>query len=210
MLGRTKLSVSTAEMNAGPGFRAITQEQLAQVGVVTNNITFTASDLLAGIIERNPTAATADLLPTVDQLVGACPELSVGDSFKFLVRMNTAFAETLTTNTGWTLAGTTAIAASSVREYLVTMGATKRSQVYAANTTNASASITGLTDAQMATLQVGQAVSGAGIPAATTLTAINLTNGTVTMSANATATGSLVSLTFSPTATCKGLWTAGI
>jgi hypothetical protein len=63
------------------------------------------------------------------------------------------------------------------------------------NTQNGSNQLTNL--AYVLGLVVGQTVTGAGIPGSTTITAIDTTTNSATMSANATATASGVNLTFS-------------
>ncbi len=64
-----------------------------------------------------------------------------------------------------------------------------------ATTTNASTSVTNLSSTSL--LGVGMPVSGAGIPAGATIASI-VNSTSITLSANATATGSLVALTFAP------------
>lgn len=184
--------------------------QMSQLQYVANSTagasTLTAASLLAGVINRTgPGGAYADTLPTVNQLVAACPQLSEGDSFTFILRNTVAFANTITTNTGWTLGSNTAIAASLVREFLVTMTAIKPTVVVSATTTNASAVLTNLSDDAVKALAPGMLVTGTGIPAATTLIAVNANSRTATMSAAATATGNNIAVTANPTATLEGV-----
>lgn len=63
------------------------------------------------------------------------------------------------------------------------------------STTNTSTSVTSVSS--FAGLYVGQSITGAGIPAATTIAAMNAGAGTITLSAAATATAAGVSLTVS-------------
>jgi hypothetical protein len=78
--------------------------------------------------------------------------------------------------------------------------------VTAGNTTNASTAVTGISST--ASLAVGMAVSGTGIPAGTTVAGITSSTA-VTLSAAATATGSAVSLTYQWVATVD-VWIVGV
>jgi hypothetical protein len=208
-LHRSLVSLAAATMLAGPGSRQMSQDVVA-VGTAGNNVTLTAEQLLSGVIDRTAAGATLDVLPSVDQIMAACPELSVGDSFRFMYRQLAAFATTFTMGTGMTAQGTTAIAASFVREFLVTMVSTARASIAVGSTVNANAVLRNISQESLAKLQVGQLVTGAGIQAGSTITAVNLSAGTVTISLAATATADNVAFTFNPTATVKGLWTAAI
>lgn len=170
-----------------------------------------ASSILAGCVERTgPTGAFTDTLDTADNLIAAVPGLTVGDSFQFLYRNTVAFAQTLAVGLGGVLSGAnTAVAASSARMYLVTILSSARLAIMSATSTNASPTLTGFTAAQIAALQPGMGVSGTGIPANTSVIAVNANNGTVTLSANATASG-LAAMTFTPQYTVKGMWSASL
>jgi hypothetical protein len=90
---------------------------------------------------------------------------------------------------------------------LVTIVNGTPAQTVQANTTNASNVVTGLTSAQAALLSVGQVVTNAvnGLQG-TTITAVNITLGTVTLSGNANATSSTpVAISFSPVVQLDGL-----
>jgi hypothetical protein len=180
------------------------------VGTAGNNVQLTAEQILAGVLDRTAAAATLDVMPSVDQVLAACPELSAGDSFRFLYRQLAAFATTFTMGAGMTAVGTTSIAASFVREFLITIVSSKRTSIAIGSTTNANAVLTNIPQASLANIQVGQAVSGVGIGASAVVTAVNLSAGTVTVSVNSTATADNIAITFTPTATVKGLWTAAI
>ena len=184
--------------------------QMSQLQYVANSTvgdsTLTAASLLAGVINRTgPVGAYADTLPTVNQLVAACPQLSERDSFTFLFRNTVAQANTITAGTGWTLGSNTSIAASLVREFLVTMTAVKPTTVVSATTTNASAILTNLSDDAVKALAPGMLVTGTNIPASTTLIAVNANSRTATMSAAATGTGNNIAVTANPTATLEGV-----
>jgi hypothetical protein len=72
------------------------------------------------------------------------------------------------------------------------------------SSTNASAVLTGLTQAQAQLLVPGMGVSGTGMPASGTIIGVNSSTGTVTLSGNATATGT-PAVTFFPRYDVKGL-----
>jgi len=130
-----------------------------------------------------------------------------GTSFRFRIIISTAFAVTVaaTANTGVTI-NRGSVAASSSRDFLVTFNNGTPAQTYAVNSTNASATLSGLSQAQLATLSVGMVVTNAalGLQGAT-IQSINFNAGTVTMSGNANATAIGTALTFSPVITVDGL-----
>lgn len=184
--------------------------QMSQLQYTANTTvgdsTLTVASILSGIVNRSgPVGAYADTLPTVAQLLAACPQLSVGDSFTFLLRNTVAQANTITAGTGWTLGSNTAIAASLVREFLVTINSNKPVVIVSATTTNGNAVLTNLSDDAVKALQPGMLVTGTGISAATTLIAVNANSRTATMSANATASGDNIAVTANPTATLEGV-----
>lgn len=165
--------------------------------------TITADIMSTGIINRTgPIGGYIDTTDTaaniVATLAGSAGGVQSGTTFRLRYINTVAFAMTLAAGTGVTLGSNVNCAASSCKEYLVTVTNGTLAQQYAANTTNASATITGLTPQQVATLGVGMLVTGTGIPASTTITSINAA-GSLTLSANATATGTLFALTFNPT-----------
>lgn len=179
---------------------------LKYIGIATaGDGAISAAALLSGIINRTgPGGAYADTLPPAADVLAAAPQLNQGDSFSLIIRNTVAFANTITTNTGMVLGSNTAIAASLVREFLFTVLSVGASQIFSADTVNADATITGLTPTQAATLSPGMGVTGTGIPASTTVIGVNSTLGTVELSANATATGT-VALTFFPRIQVEGV-----
>lgn len=172
--------------------------------------TLTAAAMVAGIVDRSgPSGNYNETLDTADNLMAANPQLSAGDSFEFWYRNTVAFIATLVVAEGAELVANTAVAASKVRRYLVTILANARRQVFNAGTTNVSPTITGLTAAQAQTLVPGMGVSGTGISAATNVLAVNSSTGVITLTANATATGT-VPLTFFPRYNIKGISSADL
>lgn len=194
----------------GPGDSILDQTQLAAITTAGAG-TLTAAAMNSGIVERTgPGANFNDTLDTADNLMAVMGSPSPGDSFEFTYRNTVAFIATLVVAEGAELAGAnTAVAASNVRRYLVTVLASARRQQFTGNTTNASPTITGLTQSQVSLLQPGMGVSGTGIPAATTVLAVNSVTGTVTLSANATATGT-PALSFFPRYNVRGISSASL
>lgn len=180
----------------------------------TQNITVTAAMLLNQYLLRSNGAAMADTLDTAANLVAGLNASANGGQVQngttFVVRwiVTTAFAVTVqaTANTGVTVNRGT-VAASTAKDFLVTVVNSTPAQTYAGTTTNASA-VVGLTSAQAATLSVGMIVTNAvaGLQG-TTIIAINISSGQVTMSGNANATNAApgVAISFSPVVTLDGL-----
>lgn len=84
-------------------------------------VTFTAAQVLGGLILRDPAGAgRADLLPTAASLLAAINGPFVGLSFEFTIRNTADAAETITvtTNTGLTLSGTMTIAQNNSKRFL--------------------------------------------------------------------------------------------
>lgn len=187
--------------------------------VVTTAITVTGAQLAAGILLRNPAAPATDTLDTAANIVAAISSglgttgLSNGLSWRVRWIVTTANATTVaaTANTGVTVTRGS-IAASSAKEFLFTVVNGTPAQTYQVLTTNGSATVTGLTSAQVSALSVGMVVTNAvaGLQGAT-IVAENITLGTVTLSANANATNTTpVTISFSPVVLLEGLQQGGI
>lgn len=85
-------------------------------------ITYTAAQLLCGLILRDPNGAgRADLFPTAASLVAAVPGADADTVFEVTIRNDADAAETITmtTNTGLTLSGTMTIAQNNIKRFLV-------------------------------------------------------------------------------------------
>lgn len=175
-------------------------------------LNITGALMASGILSRSgPGANYADVFPTSADLVNSllnnayigggalsAPGISPGTSFRFTLINTVAFTNTPTIGTGGTLGSNTAIAASSAKEYLITITNGTPQRATQGNTTNASAVITGMYAGQLQFLTAGMLVSGTGIQAGSTILSIQPGVG-VTLSLAATATGSSVALTFNPT-----------
>jgi hypothetical protein len=180
----------------GPG-ELMTSQRKQLVDATNGNATLTAQQITAGILRRTTAAANyADIFPSADSLLQACPQLDVGDSFGFILQNTVAFTNTPTGAEGAVLGNNTAIAASLVREYLITLLGDGIRQAFTATTTNASVTVTGVPAAYMAGLAVGQGVSGTGIQANSYITSINQATNSFTLSLAATATGTPALTTF--------------
>ncbi len=210
MLGRPMIRLGGGVMPAQAGYR-----ELLQVRRVTDatagNITLPVAGFLAGWIDRSgPGAGYGDTTPTADQLLAALPELTRGDSFSLLISSSVAFANTLVAGSGVVFAGTSGVAASSTREYLVTLTSEpKRAVTISGSTLNASGVLSNFTEAQLSTIGVGMAVTGTGVGASAKVTAVNLTARTVTVDVVSTATADNIALTFTPQFEMRGIRTAG-
>lgn len=203
---------ASANMVRAQGPNDITMSQVRLTPVTpASSATLTAAAVLSGAVYRTgPTAGYADVFPSAADICAACPVLNAGDSFEFFFINSVAFANTVAAGTGIVLGVNTAIAASNTRTYLLTALAVGVNSIAAISTTNASAVLSGFSDASLKLVSVGMGVTGIGIPASTTVIAVNATNNTVTMSANATATGSLVAATFTPRIQIDGVMSSAL
>jgi hypothetical protein len=198
-----------------PGDTPCLNERVDTSNTTAGASTWTANQALAAILwrtgpgagynETTPDSATWINAMLQNQLVAAGATtpggVQTGVSYRMRFVNTVAFAATIVAGTNVSLVagpdGTSTVAASKARDFLVTVLNGTPQQVYAATTTNASAVITGLSAAQTQNLSPGMAVSGTGIAGGSTILSVQPGVG-VTLSANATATGSLVALTFSP------------
>lgn len=197
--------------------RAINQGDIPGGAEINNNLTTAGAGALTGTLlagsilyRTGPTGAVADTTDTAANIIAALvspgQNVQAGTSYRLRYVNTVAFAITLTAGAGVTLfgVGTATINASSVKDFLVTLNNTTPQSISTATTTNGSAVVTGMTAAQTAALSVGQNVAGTGIAGSTTVIGVQPGVG-VTLSANATATNSLVALTFTPAVTIQGL-----
>lgn len=105
--------------------RRIVDYMTATTETTAGAVTFTAAQILGGIILRDPNGAgRADLLPTAASIVTALKSsgrpCKVGAAFEFTIRNTADAAETITvtTNTGLTLSGTMTIAQNNSKRFL--------------------------------------------------------------------------------------------
>lgn len=193
---------------------------------VNNAVTVTAPLLANPLFLAAPTAAATYTMDTAANLVaGLAPfynynpnalvaagtvvsaTIPAGTAFRWRVICSTAFAITVaaTANTG-VIVNRGSVAASTTRDFLVTVRNGSPAQVFAGNTTNASAVVSGFTQDQLSKLSVGMIVTNAVANLqGQTIIAINLNAGTITMSANANATAVGSAINFSPVVVVDGI-----
>jgi hypothetical protein len=197
------------------------QQRDAQLGdIVTNGrrvasnaagaaTTLLATDLTAGILDRTgPGAGFNDTMPSAENLRAALAGLGnapvQGDGFTWIYRNGVAFAMTAVAGVGTSIANAS-VAASVVRYFQVTCLNGQPAVSYVGTTVNTDPKISGFTAAQLANVIPGmEIVSTTGVTAGTTVIGVNPNTGIVTMSANATASGT-VAVNFSPRFEVRGL-----
>ncbi len=214
------MSVSKIAVMDGGMPRQIQQGDVVALGevipatIATNAIPVTAGMLAAAFIQRTTTGAGTDTIDTAANIIAGITQglgavgIQNGITWRIKYIQNAAFAITVqaTANTGVTVNNGT-INASSVKEFLLTIvnGSPARA-VTSAVTTNASAVVTGLSNADAAAISAGMIVTNAvaGLQGATVL-GVNVNAGSVTMSTNATSTLSAQTINFSPIVTLTGV-----
>ncbi len=181
--------------------------------IATNAITITAAILGGGFIQRTTTGAGTDTIDTAANIIAGLTAgvglagIPAGTTFRATWIQNAAFAITVqaTANTGVTVTNG-AIAASSVKEFLVTVVNGTPAATLVGTTTNASAVVSGLTAAQASLVTPGMVVTNAvSNLQGTTVIAVNIAAGTITMSGNANATAANQAINFSPVITVVGI-----
>lgn len=210
-----------------PGDILATGESLINGALATVGAgVWTGAEIASGIIYR--TGSTAGYTDTTDSAVNilnalggnnpAAPTVP-GTSFRLTFINSVAFAHTFAAGSGVVAGvGVMNAAASTWREYLVTVLANGPQSILTCSTTNTSPTVTFvLPPGQVSlpsqgpgsiTILPGMTVSGTGITGGTTV--LGITQGIggtigVTLSANATATNAAVQLTFGPTIKFDGL-----
>jgi hypothetical protein len=203
---RARVDLGGNNVQSQPPGGAVLSQTLISSLTTAGAGSITVAMLLGGILNRSgPTGGYTDTFPTATDVLNAQPELSVGDSFDFIFRNTVAQAMTAAAGEGCVLGTHVDIAASLVREYLVTILGTGPRQITSGTVTNGSATVTAIPLAAAALIQPGQGVTGTNVPANTFVTAVNAATGVVTMSANATPGSGNVSLTFFPRYQLQGV-----
>ena len=209
------MGVNRAQIDRGGNFvqaqpageRLLSQSTLV-ADATAGASTISVAALLAGITQRTgPGAGYTDTFPSAANLLAAQPDLSIGDSFEYTFRNTVAFAMTAAAGEGVVLGTNVDIAASTVRDYAITILSNGPRQIASGNLTNASATVTGIPLSVAAQIQPGQGVTGTGVPANTTVLSVNANTGTVVLSQAATATATNA-LTFFPRYQVQGIRSA--
>ncbi len=123
--GDTNISVMVDAKGTGQivAKKRIVQLMSATTNATASDQTFTAAQLLGGLILRDPNGGPrADLLPTAALLVAAIPGCAVGTAFEFSIRNTADAAETITVtapDAAVTISGTATIAQSNAKKFLV-------------------------------------------------------------------------------------------
>lgn len=208
MLARPVVADGGLQRQAMAGDLVHTGERIATLTTAGSG-TILAEAIAAGILRRTgPAGGYTDTFDSATNIIAALGGAGVpvqGCSWRFTFINGVAQAMTAAAGEGIVLGTNVNVAASVVRTYLLTvLNDTPRRQ-YNVNTTNSSPTVGGFTTDQLDTLSVGMMISGTGITAGTTISAINRGAGTITMSGNATATNTGVALVFSPVINISGL-----
>lgn len=115
------------------GQRQITVSDITTAGAAT----YTAAQLLGGLITRDPNgAARSDVTPTAALIIAALNQAGVGNAFEFTIRNTADAAETITVTagTGVTLSGTMTIAQSNSKRFLALVTAATTVTIYSLGT----------------------------------------------------------------------------
>ena len=178
-------------------------------------ITLGAADLAKGIYLGNPSGAATYTFDSAANIIAGLlagigsTGFQPGTTFRFrIINANgtNAITPAVTANTGMTINRANTVAVNTSREFLISIVNGTPVQTIAGMTTNASAVVSGFTQAQLQSLTIGMIVTNSvnGLQG-TTIIGINIAAGTVTLSGNANATSSTpVSITFSPVITVDG------
>ena len=133
---------STGEVNVGTDLEVADDAYVTGAfgkGVAVTNIadgasmTFTAANLLSGIVTATPTEARNIQAPTASALITAVDadtETGLGFEFTIINLASTTHALTLTVNTGTTLVGSVTIAAASSATFVARLAATDAVVIY--------------------------------------------------------------------------------
>lgn len=180
--------------------------------IATTNVTYTGQQLASGFIARSPGGASVETIDTAVNILAAISGglgnvgVQNGITFRCRVQVTTAFAATLTAtaNTGITVT-LGVVNASSTKDFLITVTNGTPAQTVVANSTNASAVLTGMSLATTALLSPGMVITNA-VVGTQGFTILSVQPGVgVTLSGNATSTAANQAFNFSPTITIQGI-----
>lgn len=203
MLGRPAVFLG-GFMTGNPGPRPVLDQRGIAANATVGAATLGVADICQGILNRTgPVAGFVDTWPDADTVIAALDNPQKGDSWYFTYRNGVAQAMTFAAGVGIVSGiGTLSVAASSTKLYLHTLLAVKRSTIIIVNTTNANGVLTGLENSEIAQIEAGMGVTGAGIGAAAVVLGVTPSDtpggATVTVSVNSTATAINIAATFFP------------
>jgi hypothetical protein len=176
-------------------------------------LTITGAILLNSVILCSPAGAATYTLDSAENIRAALQNatnaaLVVGSTWRvtFVITTAQTGSVTSTANTGITV-NRGSIASNGTKAFLVTVVNGTPAQTLVANTTNASAVITGMTLAQTSALSVGMIVTNSvnGLQGTTIIGIQPGTGVTLSGNANATSTAPGVAISFSPQFQIDGL-----
>lgn len=212
MLVRPQISDGGINRAMAAGDTLITGE-VFPAAVATTAITISGLQLQSGWINRTGLAAPGtDTIDSAASLIAAISQglglsgLQDGMSFRCSWYNPSASAITVaaTANTGVTVSAGT-VNAGSVKDFLVTIVDGTPARTFNGVATNASPTITGVSQADVAALGIGQVVTNAVVGLqGLVIIGLDISKGTVTLSGNANASQA-VSITASPVVTLQGL-----
>lgn len=105
------------EARAGDGFLA---NPLITTNASAGNQSITVTQIAGGIAQFTGAAGAVNLtLPTAAAILAAFPDMDIGDSYLFAVSNTAAQAATITTNTGITLSGNSAVVNATMKWVLL-------------------------------------------------------------------------------------------
>ncbi len=124
-------------INPGIGNPYNIQSGAAATVATAGAATYTAAQLLNGLILRDPAgAARSDVTPTAALIIAAMGNVEVGDHFEFTIRNTADDAETITVTegTGVTLSGTMTIAQNNSKRFRCEVTAATTVTIYSLGT----------------------------------------------------------------------------
>lgn len=158
-----RLAAETAQTTTAAiaGLASSFQNDSPTAITATTGTTFTAAQLLTGLINRTgPTANFTDTTDTAANIVAALGGV-VGQSFYIDIKNATAFTETLAGGTGITFSSSSVILPNSIAEFLVTI-TSATAAVFNHVFTTAISPLVSETSTSLATVGAGT-ITGAGI-----------------------------------------------
>lgn len=192
--------------------RPLLDQKAISPNATAAGVQLSAANILSGVLSRTNGGGAGfnDTWPNADDVIATLENPQIGDSWLFIYRNGVAFAMTWVAGTGIVQgSGTVNIAASSTRLYLHTLLSVKRSTVLVGNQVNATAIISGLSNAQIATIEPGMGVTGTNIAANSVVLGVTPSDtplgATITLNNNVTATLNNNPLSFFPRIQVDGL-----